>query len=66
MKIEIKYTLTLTEVEASALNKVLGNLTDIQFSEICKVEGEERELIRDIWNALPNCDPDDDNGYTEP
>ena len=54
MKIEISYSFTFTEKEASVLNKVLGNLTDDQFRNFCKIEGEERELIRDIWNALPD------------
>ncbi|HQM97254.1 MAG TPA: hypothetical protein PK705_09635 [Clostridia bacterium] len=49
---EIKsYNLTLTENEIIAIHKTLGGLNDSEF-ERAGIAGEERELLRNIYNEL--------------
>lgn len=49
---EIKsYNLTLTENEIIAIHKTLGGLNDHEF-ELVGVVGEEREILRNIYNEL--------------
>ena len=45
-------TITLNEKEAIALRKVIENLNDKQFKELCNVQSMEREYVRDLWVIL--------------
>tara|TARA_R110000737_G_scaffold108221_1_gene140937 strand:- start:707 stop:883 length:177 start_codon:yes stop_codon:yes gene_type:complete len=51
------YILELDEKEARALKILLGNMTDLEFKAV-GIEGENRMIIREIWDLLP-YDEDD-------
>jgi hypothetical protein len=56
MKIEHSIILTLSEKEADVLKAVLGSLTDTQFHEICKIKGEDRMLMSDLYDLIPELE----------
>ena len=51
-KVIDSYTIELSRGEALAFKKLLGSMTDEQFSSH-GVSGEDRELMSDVWNSLP-------------
>ena len=53
----IGFTLELDKAEALALKKILGSMNDKEFAAK-GIEGENRELIRNIWDLLPDRDED--------
>ena len=53
MKLHILYTMILSEIEAIALKKLLGNFTDIE-KTAAGLNKEEIQLTREIWNILPD------------
>lgn len=52
------FVLKLSANEAAALKKFLGSFTDRQF-KTHKITGENREHIRNIFDAIPY--PDEEN-----
>ena len=50
-KVTETYTLELSETEARALKRLIGNMNDKQFSNV-GIMGVKREAIHDIWAAL--------------
>ena len=54
-KIITTYTIELNKTEALALKQILGSMNDKEFAAK-GVEFENRELIRDIWDLLPDKD----------
>ena len=55
MDIERKLIITLTEQEASALKKVLGGLSDPEFSKL-GVSGDDRKSMSELYDLLPYGD----------
>ena len=53
----VNFTLELNKSEALALKKILGSMNDKEFAAK-GIEGENRELIRDILGLLPDKDED--------
>ncbi len=53
-----EHTLKLSTDEVAVLRSVLGSLNDIQLREICNIDVNDRELLRDIWDLLCACTPD--------
>lgn len=58
--IKAKYILEIDFEEVQALAQLLGNMTDPEF-EKAGVSSEQREILREIWNMLPEgqCECDD-------
>ena len=54
-KIITTYTIELNKTEALALKQILGSMNDKEIAAK-GVEFENRELIRDIWDLLPDKD----------
>tara|TARA_R110000868_G_scaffold131436_3_gene341523 strand:+ start:167 stop:406 length:240 start_codon:yes stop_codon:yes gene_type:complete len=57
MKLEINYTLHLTESEGKALKTLLGNMSDPEFAK-AGIKGDDRETMSEIWRSIP-CDDDE-------
>ena len=53
MKTERRIVLDLTYEEAYPLKRVLGRINDIEFKDKFDVEGEDREVLRRIYDELP-------------
>lgn len=51
----VNFTLELNKDEALALKQILGSMNDKEFAAK-GIKGENRELIRDIWDLLPDKD----------
>ena len=49
------YTLTLNEKEAGVLKTLLGSISDRQFEEF-GIIGDDREMIRELWESLQHDD----------
>jgi hypothetical protein len=56
MKVERRIIVMLNEKEADVLKTVLGSLTDPQFKQFCGVEGIDRELMRDLYDQIPELE----------
>ena len=52
MKLDITYTLILTDTEAQALKKTLGSMSNEDFSKL-GIKGEDMETMHEIWDAIP-------------
>ena len=55
MKLEINYTLHLTETEGKALKTLLGNMSDADFAK-AGIKGDDRGTMNEIWQSLPSDD----------
>ena len=56
-KVQSSYTIELNEEEAFAFKKLLGNMTDKQFSEH-GITGDDRKMMSHVWDSLPYKDDD--------
>jgi len=54
-KMKTTYHLELSLDESLALKQLLGSLTDPQFENF-GIEGEDRRMLGDIYNILPDKD----------
>jgi len=53
--VKAKYIIELNEEEALVLKKLLGGMTDNQFSEH-GITGNSRNLMNKLWRSLPDED----------
>ncbi|MCP4101726.1 MAG: hypothetical protein GY750_09920 [Lentisphaerae bacterium] len=53
----VNFTLKLSKDEALALKQILGSMNDKEFAAK-GIEGENRILLGDIWDMLPDKDED--------
>ena len=54
-KVKASYTIELNQEEALAFKKLLGSMTDDQFSAH-GITGDDRRMMSDVWNSLPYGD----------
>ena len=58
MKIINKIIIELSETEYSPLKTLLGNMTDDEFAKF-GVKGEDREIMRELYNSIPFNEDDE-------